>query len=320
MSYAWSLRIRIWVTMILLFLLLYVIVTLIGYFSGLGGPLIYAGFAILIVFAQFMLGPKIIEKSMKVKYVTPQEAPELHQIVEELAEKANIPKPKVGISQINIPNAFAFGRTKKGSKIAVTQGILNILNKDELKAVLGHEISHVRHMDMIVITVLSIVPLIFYYIFISTFYGGVGGRDRGGLALIGIAALAAYFIGNLLILFVSRTREYYADEGSVELGNPPNQLASALYKLVYGSAKANKEDLKEIQGLRAFFINDVSSAGDEINSLKSIDTNNDYSISESELEELKYSKTRVNTADKLFEVFSTHPNMVKRVKRLAELG
>ncbi|WP_414469400.1 zinc metalloprotease HtpX [Methanobacterium sp. ACI-7] len=319
-SSAWSLRIRIWITMVLLFGLLYALMTVIGYYSGYGGPLIYAGLAIGIVFLQFMIGPKIVEWTMKVKYVSPEEAPELHRMVEELAEKANIPKPKVGVSKVNIPNAFAFGRSKKGGKLAVTQGILDILNKDELRAVIGHEISHIRHRDMIVITVLSIVPLIFYYIFISTFYGGMSGRDRSGAALIGIAALVAYFIGNLLILFVSRTREYYADEGSIELGNSPNQLASALYKLVYGSAKVRKEDLKQIEGLKAFFVNDVSSAGNEITDLQSIDIDKDYSISESELQELKYRETKVNTADKLLEVFSTHPNMVKRVKRLADLS
>jgi len=178
--------------------------------------------------------------------------------------------------------------------------------------------SHIRHMDMAVITLLSVVPLICYYIFISTLFSG---RDRqGGAALIGIAALAAYLIGNLIVLFVSRVREYYADEGSVELGNQPNYLASALYKLVYGSARVNKDELKEVEGLKAFFVNDISDARNEINDLRAMDMNKDGYISESELAQIKYTKTRIKTADKIMEIFSTHPNMVERIKRLSELS
>ncbi|MGZ7109628.1 MAG: M48 family metalloprotease, partial [Methanobacterium sp.] len=135
-----------------------------------------------------------------------------------------------------------------------------------------------------------------------------------------IGALVAYFIGNLIVLFVSRVREYYADEGSVALGNQPNYLASALYKLVYGSATANKKEIKEVEGLKAFFVNDVTDAGNEIDDLKSMDLDMDGSISESELAQIKYTKTRVGTGAKIMEIFSTHPNMVKRIKRLAEMS
>jgi heat shock protein HtpX len=124
----------------------------------------------------------------------------------------------------------------------------------------------------------------------------------------------------LIVLFVSRIREYYADQGSIELGNPPYELASALYKLVYGSSTANKDAVKEIEGVKAFFVNDISDAGNEIDDFKQIDTNGDGSISESELEELKYTPTRISTRNKITELLSTHPNMMKRVKRLAELS
>lgn len=317
-SSIWKLRLRLWFATVLLFGLLYAIVTAVSYYFGFGGPLMFGFFAIVIILAQYLLGPFMVESMMKVRYVSEAEAPNLHRMVEELAYNAGIPKPKVGISEIGIPNAFAFGKSKGDGRVCLTRGILNILDEGELKAVLGHEISHIKHMDMIVITLLSVVPLICYYIFISTLFSG--GRDRGGGAvLIGVAALAGYLIGNLLVMFVSRVREYYADQGSVELGNPPHQLASALYKLVYGSASANKDEIKEVEGVKAFFVNDVSDASNEISDLRQLDMNMDGVISESELSRLKYTETKVSLSHKIMEIISTHPNMVKRIKRLSEL-
>lgn len=314
----WKLRIRLYLAIIILFSLLYVIITLISSYLGFGGPLTFAFFAFVVVFAQYLLGPKMVEVIMRVNYVSEAEAPRLHAMVEDLAMKAGIPKPKIGISEISIPNAFAFGKTKSDGRVCVTRGILKLLDEDELKAVLGHEISHIRHMDMVVMTLLSVVPLICYYIFISTLFSG---RDQeGGAALIGIAALAGYIIGNLIVLFVSRVREYYADQGSIELGGKPHKLASALYKLVYGSAAADDKQLKEVEGVKAFFVNDVSDAQNEIADLRQIDADMDGVISESELSELRYTPTRIGTASKIMELLSTHPNMVKRIKRLAELG
>ncbi len=317
-SSRWKLNLRLILASMLLFVLLYVIITAIGYYFGVGRPLIYGIFVIVLVLFQYLLGPKMVETTMRVRYVSEAEAPNLHRMVEDLAVRAGIPKPKVGISETSIPNAFAFGKSKRDGRICVTRGILNLLDENELKAVLGHEMSHINHRDMVVMTLLSVVPLICYWIFISTLFSD-GDRD-GGTALIGIGALAAYFLGNLLVLFVSRVREYYADEGSVELGNQPNYLASALYKLVYGSARVNKDQLKEVEGLKAFFVNDISDARNEIDNLRAMDMDKDGSISESELAQIKYTKTKVKTSDKIMELFSTHPNMVKRIKRLSELS
>lgn len=318
LSSAWMLKLRLWLATVLLFGLLYAIITAIGYYLGYGGPITFVGFAFIIVIAQYLIGPKIVEVTMGVRYVSREEAPRLHEMVEDLAVKANIPKPKIGISETSMPNAFAYGRSKRNGHICVTRGILNLLNEDELKAVLGHEMSHIRHSDMIVMTLLSVVPLICYYIFISTLFSD--GDKEGGAALIGIGALIAYFIGNLIVLFVSRVREYYADEGSVELGSQPNHLASALYKLVYGTARTSDDELKKVEGLKAFFANDVSDAKNEINDLRSMDLDMDGSISESELAQIKYTKTRVGAGSRIMEIFSTHPNMVKRIKRLSELS
>ena len=109
--------------------------------------------------------------------------------------KAGVPKPKIGIAEINMPNAFAFGKSKKDGRICVTRGILKLLDKEELEAVLGHEMSHIKHSDMAVMTLISVVPLICYYIFISTLFSG--GRDNNGYGvIIGIAALGAYLLDN----------------------------------------------------------------------------------------------------------------------------
>ncbi len=318
MTSTFLLKLRLFLATILLFGILYVIIMLISSYFGFGGPLIFASFGIIIVFIQYMIGPKMVETIMHVNYVSEQEAPNLHAIIEDLAMKAGIPKPKVGIAEINVPNAFAFGRSKGDGRICVTRGILKLLDQEELEAVLGHEISHIKHSDMAVMTLISVVPLICYYIFISTLFSG---RDNnGGGAIIGIAALGAYLVGQLLVLFVSRAREYYADQGSIELGSKPHKMASALYKLVYGSATANKDELKEVEGLKAFFVNDISDAGNEINDLQQLDVNMDGVISEEELSRLRYSDTNIGTTQSIMELLSTHPNMVKRVKRLSELS
>jgi heat shock protein HtpX len=316
---SFRLTMRLYLAIALLFSLLYIIITAVGTYFHFGGPYLFALLAIVIVAAQYYFGPRLVERSMRVRYVSEQEAPHLHEMVEDLAAKAGIPKPKVGISEVNIPNAFAFGRSKSDGRVCVTKGILGLLDKGELKAVLGHELSHIRHRDMAVITLVSAVPLIFYFIFISTIFNRGGGGNNNS-QLIGIAAFAGYLAAQLIVLFVSRIREYYADQGSIELGNPPYELASALYKLVYGSAKANEDAVKEIAGVKAFFINDISDAGNEIDDFRQLDTNGDGSISESELEELKYTPTKVGVGGNISELFSTHPNMMKRVRRLAELS
>ncbi len=312
------LKLRLFLATVLLFGILYVIIMLISSYFGFGGPLVFASFGIILVFVQYMIGPKMVESIMHVNYVSEQEAPNLHAMIENLAMKAGIPKPRVGIAEISVPNAFAFGRSKGDGRICVTRGILKILDSEELEAVLGHEISHIKHSDMAVMTLISVVPLICYYIFIGTLFSG---RDEnGGGAIIGIAALGAYLVGQLLVLFVSRAREYYADQGSVELGGKPHKMASALYKLVYGSATANKDELKKVEGLKAFFVNDISDAGNEINDLQQLDINLDGVISEDELSRLRYSDTKIATGQRIMELLSTHPNMLKRVKRLSELS
>lgn len=271
---------------------------------------------------QYLIGPKIVEWSMKVRYVSEPEYPQLYRIVRELADAAALPHPpKIGISQLNIPNAFAFGRSKRDARVCITQGILNLLDEKELRAVLGHEISHIQHRDVAVITLLSVVPMICYVLYISFFWGGMFGRkrDSGGMIAIGLLALFIYFITNLLVMYGSRIREYYADMGSVQLANPPHHLATALYKLTASSAKIPKTTLKQAEGMKAFFLNDPSRARQEIAGLTDIDLDMNGIIDQNELMQIQSKQVKLSGTDKMIEVLSTHPNMVKRIKHLASL-
>jgi heat shock protein HtpX len=280
----------------------------------------YLILSLVMMVLQYMLGPKLVEWSMRVRYIGAGEYPDLKNMIEQLSRQANIPTPRIGISQIALPNAFAFGRWKSDGRVCVTEGILRLLKPEELRAVLGHEITHLKNRDVLIITLLSVIPMILYRIFWSTmFYGNRRRSDSGGnyTALIGIAAFVFYFITNLLVLYASRLREYFADRGSIELGNPAHNLATALYKLVYGSARMPKEAIRETEGLKAFFINDPSRALTELRELKDLDLDKSGTIDTGELMNLRSKTVKLSFADKLMEVLSTHPNMLKRIKQLS---
>jgi len=242
-------------------------------------------------------------------------------MVSELAMKAGIPKPRVGISEIPIPNAFAFGTSKKKARVCITRRLMEMLKRDEIEAVLGHELSHIKNRDMAVITALSVIPMICYFIYFSFFWSGIfgGGRNReGALPMMAIALIAfvVYFISNLIVLYASRIREYYADAGSAELTRKPHELASALYKMIYGSAGARQEKVKkEIGSMRAFFAADPITARNDLKDLRAADLDRNGKIDEYELKAFA-ERAKVSHADRLMELFSTHPNPVSRVKRL----
>lgn len=320
MSGVWKLKLRSWFIMLVMFALVYFIIMLAGNLIGLGGFYQFyfiAGIAVLIL--QYLFGPSIVKRSMGVRELSEAEAPHIHKMVEELAIAANIPKPKVGISPTTVPNAFAYGRTKRSGHVCVTQGILNTLNRDELKAVLGHEICHIKHNDMAITTIVSAIPLVCYYVGMSFMFSGYGDNDNGGTAIIGLLAMVAYFIGQLLVLFLSRVREYYADEGSVSLGCRPEHLASALYKLVYGAAVAPEQEIKDIEGTKAFFVTNITDARKELTSLSQLDLNHDGVIDANEMAKLREAKVNIDSRSKFMEILSTHPDMLKRIKKLSEL-
>jgi heat shock protein HtpX len=319
---------KMWLLVALMFGIVYGVITGVGAYMGKGGAVSYIFLAFVIMGFQYLIGPSVVSLMMRVKWVSEREEPELHRLVAELAQRAGIPKPKVGISQVSLPNAFAFGRTQKDGRVCVTQGIRRLLDKDELKAVIGHEIGHLKHRDMMIITLLSVIPLICYWVAWSLMWGGISGRRREGggyVVLIGLGAMLAYFVTNLLVLAGSRIREYGADETSVALGNPPHHLASALYKLVYGSAQCRKtaggeEDLHRVQGLRAFFLNDVGRAHSEITELRAIDRDFSGTIDQDELSALRSRTVKLGGAEKVAELLTTHPNMLKRIQHLAMLA
>jgi heat shock protein HtpX len=241
--------------------------------------------------------------------------------VEDQACRAEIPMPRVCVSELDIPNAFAFGRGIRDGRVCVTQGIVRLLNDEELKAVIGHEIGHIKNRDVLTITLLSVIPMIMYHLAWRMMFSGGRRDDRSGSStiFIGIAAFLFYFISNLLVLYASRIREYFADKASIGFGNRPEALASALYKLVYGSARMSKESLRESEGLKAFFINDPSQAMNELRDLKQLDMDRNGSIDAGELSLLRSKTVRVSGGDKWMELMSTHPNMLKRIKHLSEL-
>ncbi|MCK9595265.1 MAG: zinc metalloprotease HtpX [Candidatus Omnitrophica bacterium] len=315
-----ELRLKMGVLLAVLFGIIYAVVVMLGTYAGINDFYLYLVFSLVLMFIQYMIGPMLIEWTMRVKYLKHQDNPKLFQMVESLAIKAGLPMPRIGIAQIAIPNAFAFGRGVKDGRICVTQGILGLLDDEELKAVLAHEMSHIKNRDVLTITILSVIPMIFYRLAWNfLFYGRRRSSDRnsGNTALIGVAAFAFYFITNLLVLYASRIREYFADRGAILLGCRPQALASALYKLVYGSARMDKEELKETEGLKAFFANDPSRAMDEIRELKALDKDRSGTIDSAELLAVRAKKIRLGVGDRMLEMLSTHPNMLKRIKQLA---
>jgi len=309
-----------WLLITVLFGFIYAVIVVVGKtFLHIGGFGFYLAISLVMMFVQYMIGPKIVEWTMRVRYVKREEYPHLYQIVETLAARANIAMPRIAIAQIPLPNAFAFGRSIRDGRVCVTEGIMKLLNEDELKAVLGHELSHLKNRDVLTITLLSVIPMIMYRLAWQFLFFGRRRNERGSnTLLLGIAAFFFYFITNLLVLYASRIREYFADRGSLLLGNKPAYLASSLYKLVYGSARTDKDSLREVEGLKAFFINDPSCALNEIKELKQLDLDKSGTIDASELELLRNKRVRLGLSDKLMELLSTHPNMLKRIKQLLE--
>jgi len=313
------LKLRMWLLLTALFAIIYAIITMLGTYLGISNFYFYLVLSLGMIFIQYMLGPKLVEWTMKVEYVKKEDYSYLFRLVEDLAMRANIPVPKIGIARINIPNAFAFGRTIKDGRICVTEGILRLLNEEELRAVLGHEISHLKNRDVLTITLLSVIPIIMYRLaWHFLFFGRRRGERGGNTVFIGLAAFFFYFITNLLVLYASRIREYFADRGAILLGNSPAALASSLYKLVYGSARVNKESMREVEGLKAFFVNDPSRALNEIKELSQLDMDKNGIIDANELAVLRTKKIKLGFGDFLMEALSTHPNMLKRIKHLSE--
>jgi len=207
---------------------------LVGYLiSGRQGLMFGLVFAILMNFGSYFFSDKIVLKMYKAKLVEEHDNPELYKLVKEVVHLANIPMPKVYIVPTDNANAFATGRDPKHAAIACTQGILDLLSKDELKGVIAHEISHVKNRDILIATIAATIASVISYIAMIARWSaifGFGDRDNNGLEILVLAILTP-FIAMLIQLGISRSREYLADESAAKVLHNPFGLASALEKL-----------------------------------------------------------------------------------------
>lgn len=189
-------------------------------------------FAIILNIGMYYSADKWVLRLYRAKIISESEMPELHRIVARLAQNARLPKPRVAVVPLKVPNAFATGRSPKHSLVAVTEGALELLNEEELEGVLGHEITHIKNRDMLVNTLAAIIgATITYVMYFSIFSGGSRDRD-GGAGLLAIIAIFIIPIAAMLVrLAISRGREFEADRGGATISRKPLALASALRKL-----------------------------------------------------------------------------------------
>jgi len=296
-----------------------VIMSLAGVFDLLTLAILVVTFNII----QWLISPYLVGAMYRVRELPENENPQLHQMVEKLSEKSKISKPKLMLAQIPIPNAFAYGSPLIGSRVAVTKGLLESLNEGEVEAVLGHELGHLKHRDVQVMMVVSFLPALFYYIGFSLMLSNMyrGRRDdSGGSAIIGIGFMFFSWILNFFILYLSRLREYYADRHSVSVVDGGAQkLSTGLAKIVNTTRKVNsarkaQQKKPNSSAFKALFIADPDRASVDSAELAAMEVQSDQKLVQ------EIASRKLTFADKLLEAFSTHPNIVKRLRALQELS
>jgi len=273
--------------------LLYIVFLSVLAYIGLGFlPITIIAF--IMILAQWYFSDKIVLWSSGAKAVTTDQFPELHNLVERIVARNSLPKPKIAIINTRMPNAFATGKGRKSSVVAVTTGLMDILNTEELEGVIAHELTHIRNRDVLVLTLASLFSTVAWYLMQFGFYGGLysGGMGYGsnrnnnsaGAMIIVIAvALLTWVVSFLIIRAISRYREFAADRGSAQMTGKPVELANALMKISGNMKNIPTRDLRQEEGLNAFFIIPALS-GSTIGNL-----------------------------------FSTHPPVQKRVQKLMEM-
>lgn len=274
------------------------------------------GFNIL----QWLISPYLIDAIYRARPVSQSENPELYAVVEQLSQKSGIKKPRLMLARIPIPNAFAYGSPIAGSRVAVTEGLVKTLDKGEVEAVIGHELGHLKHRDVQVMMFVSILPAIFYYIGFSFLFSSMFGRrgrdsSGGAAAIIGLASIVLYWILTIFILYLSRLREYYADRHSssiVEDGH--RKLSSGLAKIVYASGRMKRKTPQsgQLNAFKALFISDPDKAAADAQAMAQ------YGSDQRLVD--KILQRKVTGWDRLLELLSTHPNIVKRLKALQRLS
>src|SRR3954471_6542596 len=221
--------------------------------SALPVIIILVGLAAL----QLFTSDKLALAAMGGRVVTPQEAPQMHAMIERLCVQADLPKPKVAVANTRMPNAFALGRSPKNATVCATTGIMELLSPAELEGVMAHELTHVANRDVMVMTLASFFATIAAYIVqFGFFFGGTSSDDDEGPSamVLVLVSLVVYFISFLLMQALSRYREFAADRGAALITGRPSALASALTKISGGMARIPKEDLRAASELQAFFI------------------------------------------------------------------
>ncbi|RLI19903.1 protease HtpX [Candidatus Bathyarchaeota archaeon] len=269
---------------------------------------------------QWLFAPYIIDAMYRVKEISRGEHPKLYEMVERLSRKSGIKMPKVMLANVPIPNAFAYGSPIAGTRVAVTRGLLESLDEEEVEAVIGHELGHLKHKDVQIMMFASILPAIFYYIGYSLLLSSMwGSRDReggAGVAIIGLACIALYWILQLFTLYLSRLREYYADRHSASVvDDGARKLQEGLAKIVYtsGRMKRSAPQTSSLHAFKALFISDPDRAESDALAISRSIGSSDRKLVEEIL------RKQITLADRIMEIFSTHPNIIKRIKALQEL-
>jgi heat shock protein HtpX len=230
----------------------------------LGGVIIAAGGGLVVMvvllaamgLGQLWQSERLALRAMHARVVSAQDAPGLHALVERLAIQADVPMPRIAISDIPVPNAFAMGRSPKHATVCVTEGLLQLLERNELEGVLAHEMGHIRNRDVALMTMASFFASLAALVGQVAAFGGIGrDRDNGpGLAVILLVSIGVYFISYFLMLALSRYREFAADRSAALFTGSPSALASALQRIEGAARQGPQQDLREVASMQAFFI------------------------------------------------------------------
>ena len=218
-----------------------------------------------LAFFQYYTSDKLALRAAGAKVVSAEEAPALHEMVERLCAMSDLPKPRIAIMDTPVPNAFATGRSPKHAAVCVTTGLWNRLDPKEVEGVLAHELSHIANRDVLVMTVASffamLAAMLTRFGLYAGMFGGFGGGNRNNnnnqvpvWLIVFLVSIVVYAISFILIRTISRYREYAADRGSAIITGAPENLMSALQKISSGITQIPQRDLREVQGMNAFFI------------------------------------------------------------------
>jgi heat shock protein HtpX len=243
--------------------LLYVAFALVLFYIFNAGLVLMLVIVIGIAVFQYFTSDKLALAASGAKVVSPEEAPKLHAMVERLAAMADLQKPRVAVVDTDVPNAFATGRNQKHAVVAVTRGLWERLDEREIEGVLAHELTHIANRDVLVMTVASFFALLAAMLtrfgFYAGMFGGFGGnRDNNNSVpiwlIVTLVSVVTYFLSWILIRTISRYREYSADRGSALITGAPEYLMSALQKISSQMTLIPQRDLREVEGMNAFFI------------------------------------------------------------------